>query len=208
MENPTLDADVISFAEDKMKIGVLLGSTRQRRKGAAVADWVMRAAAGRSAEYELIDLADHALPHFDEPMPPMTGKYTDGRTRAWSAVIESFDAFVIVTPEYNHGIPGVLKNALDHLFVEWSGKAVGFVGYGSVGGARALDQLRVLAGVLGMADVQPQVELPLMTAFSDGLVTPDGRCVSALQNTLAAVESWTRALHGDHRDQQRQPHRT
>ncbi len=164
-----------------MKIGELLGSTRRMRKGAAVADWVMQAAAGRPAEYELIDLADHPLPHFDEPMPPMTGRYTDERTRAWSAVIDSFDAFVIVTPQYNHGIPGVLKNALDHLFAEWSGKPVGLVRYGFVGGARALDQLRVLAGVLGMADVQPQVELPVMTAFSDGNVTSDGRYLSALE---------------------------
>jgi NAD(P)H-dependent FMN reductase len=204
MEDSTLNADGI-VSRDEMKIGVLLGSTRQRRKGAAVADWVMQAAAGRSAEYELIDLADHVLPHLDEPMPPVTGKYTDARTKAWSAVIESFDAFVIVTPEYNHGIPGVLKNALDHLFAEWSGKAVGLVGYGSVGGARALDQLRVLAGVLGMADVQPQVELPMMTAVSDGLVTSDGHYLSALQNTLTAVESWTRALSADQHGSQRQP---
>jgi NAD(P)H-dependent FMN reductase len=175
--------------KDGMRIGVLLGSTRQGRKGAAVADWVLRTAAERPARYELIDLAEHVLPHLAEPMPPRMGTYTDDRTKAWSALIAGFDAFVIVTPEYNQGIPGVLKNAMDHLSAEWSGKAVGFVGYGLAGGTRALAQLRVLAGVLGMDEVQPQVELSLTRSFHDGQWTPDGPAVSALGKLLAAVES-------------------
>jgi len=177
-----------------MKIAVLLGSTREGRKGAAVADWVLSHAAGRDATYELIDLAVHDLPHLTEPVPPIVGRYGDERTLAWSRLISGFDGFVIVTPEYNHGIPGVLKNALDHLFAEWSGKPVGLVGYGIHGGVRALDQLRVLAGVLGMADVQPQAELTLGVALTPDGVAATGRHVEALDATLLAVEAWAQAL--------------
>lgn len=177
-----------------MRIAVLLGSTREGRKGAAVADWVLRRAAGRGPTYELVDLADQGLPHLAEPVPPMVGRYSGEPTVAWSRLINGFDAFVIVTPEYNHGIPGVLKNALDHLFAEWSGKPVGLVGYGVNGGVRALDQLRVLTGVLGMADVQPQTELTLGDALTSHGVAATGPHVEALDATLLAVEAWAEAL--------------
>lgn len=178
-----------------MRIGVILGSVRQGRKGEGVARWVLESASTREATYELIDLAEHELPHLAEPMPPMMGKYTDERTKAWAHLIDGYDAFIIVTAEYNHGIPGVLKNALDHLYAEWGGKPIGFVGYGVVGGARAIDQLRVLAGVLGMADVQPDVQLQLWSpAFDDTGVAADGPHVAALASVFDAVEDWTRLL--------------
>jgi NAD(P)H-dependent FMN reductase len=175
---------------DSMNIGVLLGSTREGRKGAAVAEWVLEAVAERPARYALIDLADHPMPHLNEPIPPAAGRYTHDHTKAWASHIHGFDAFVIVTPEYNHQIPAVLKNALDHVFAEWAHKPVGFVGYGVVGGARALDQLRVLSGVLGMLDVQPQVELSVLTDFEGATVAREGRHVTALAKVLDAVEGW------------------
>jgi NAD(P)H-dependent FMN reductase len=106
-----------------IKIGIILGSTRPGRRGEQVAQWVHERAARRTdAEFEVIDLLDHPLPHLDEPAPALmsAGRYQHEHTRAWADAIASFDGFVMVTPEYNHSIPGVLKNALDHLYAEWN----------------------------------------------------------------------------------------
>jgi NAD(P)H-dependent FMN reductase len=106
-----------------IKIGIILGSTRPGRRGEQVAQWVHERAARRTdAEFEVIDLLDHPLPHLDEPAPALmsAGRYQHEHTRGWADAIASFDGFVVVTPEYNHSIPGVLKNALDHLYAEWN----------------------------------------------------------------------------------------
>src|SRR5262249_39119367 len=118
------------------RIGIILGSTRPNRNGEQVAKWVLDIASHRDdAEFELLDLRDYPLPPPDEPVPPALGQYQNDHTKQWAAKIASFDGFVIVTPEYNHGTSGVLKNAIDFLFAEWNNKAVGFVSYG--GGGRA-----------------------------------------------------------------------
>jgi NAD(P)H-dependent FMN reductase len=131
-----------------LKIGIILGSTRPGRNGEAVAKWVYEIAQKRTdAEFELVDIKDFNLPLLDEPVPPSMGQYSKPHTKAWAAKIGSFDGYVFVTPEYNHGISGALKNAIDFLFGEWNNKAAGFVSYGGAGGARAVEQLRlVLAG--------------------------------------------------------------
>ena len=137
------------------RIGIILGSTRPNRLSEQVASWVYENATQRGdAEFELIDLRDFPLPHLDEPLPPSLGQYQGDHTKDWAAKIASFDGFVIVTPEYNHGTSGVLKNAIDYLYAEWNNKAVGFVSYGSVGGARAVEHLRLVAGEVQMADVR------------------------------------------------------
>jgi len=126
------------------KIGIILGSTRPNRNGEQVANWVLDHATRRDdAEFELIDLRDYPLPHLDEPMPPSMGQYQHDHTKQWATKIASFDGFVIVTPEYNHGTSGVLKNAIDYLYAEWNNKAVGFVSYGGAGGARAAEHRAV-----------------------------------------------------------------
>ena len=120
------------------RIGIILGSTRPNRNGEQVARWVYDLASRRGdAEFELLDLRDYPLPHLDEPLSPSFGQYQNAHTKVWASKIASFDGFVIVTAEYNHSIPGVLKNALDYLYTEWNNKAVGFVSYGGAGGARA-----------------------------------------------------------------------
>ena len=96
-------------------------------------------------------------PLLDEPVPPSMGQYSKPHTKAWAAKIASFDGFVFVTPEYNHGISGALKNAIDFLYAEWNNKAAGFVGYGSAGGARAVEQLRLVMGELRWPTCAQQV---------------------------------------------------
>ncbi|OJH38177.1 NADPH-dependent FMN reductase [Cystobacter ferrugineus] len=149
-----------------LKVAIIIGSTRPGRKGEAVARWVHELAKKRGdAEFELVDIQDFNLPLLDEPMPPSLGQYTRPHTLAWAAKIDSFDAYVFVTPEYNHGISGALKNAIDYLYKEWNNKAAGFVGYGSAGGTRAVEQLRLVMGELQVADVRAQVMLSLRTDF-------------------------------------------
>jgi len=178
------------------KIGIILGSTRPGRNGEAVAKWVLDLASQRTdAEFELVDLLDYKLPHLDEPVPPSMAQYSQAHTLEWAAKIASFDGFVIVTPEYNHATSGVLKNAIDFLFAEWNNKAVGFVGYGSVGGARAVESLRLIAGELMMADVRAAVTLSLATDFVNySQFTPGAHQTGALATVLDQVVAWSTAL--------------
>ena len=101
------------------------------------------------AHYELVDIKDYDLPLLDEPIPASQGKYSQPHTKRWAEKVASLDAFVFVTPEYNHSTSGALKNAIDFLYAEWNNKAAGFVSYGSVGGARAVEGLRLI-----MAEIQ------------------------------------------------------
>jgi NAD(P)H-dependent FMN reductase len=178
------------------KIGIILGSTRPGRNGEAVAKWAHQIASQRTdAEFELVDLLDYKLPHLDEAMPPAMGQYTQPHTQAWAAKIASFDGFVMVTPEYNHSTSGALKNAIDFLFAEWNNKAVGFVSYGSVGGARAVEHLRLIAGELMMADVRAQVMLSLATDFENySVFKPADIHTQLLHTTLDQVVAWSNAL--------------
>jgi NAD(P)H-dependent FMN reductase len=179
------------------RIGIILASTRPNRRGDQVAAWVHDVAARRTdAEFELIDLRDHPLPHLDEPLPPAHGDYHHEHTRAWAATIVPFDGFVFVTCEYNHTMPGVLKNALDHLHAEWGNKAVGLVSYGGLsGGTRAAEQLRLVCGALGLADVSRQVVLSVVTEFEDFTVfTPSAFSAGELDAMLGDVVAWSEAL--------------
>ncbi|MBO0777542.1 MAG: NAD(P)H-dependent oxidoreductase [Ktedonobacteraceae bacterium] len=151
-----------------IKIAIIIGSTRPGRNGEAVARWVHEIASRRNdAQVELIDLKDFNLPHLDELRPPAAGQYDQSHTRAWAARIAPFDAYIFVTPEYNHGPSGVLKNAIDYLYSEWNNKAAGFVSYGVSGGTLAVEHLRLVMGELQVADVRSQVSLSLATDFEN-----------------------------------------
>src|ERR1700752_98569 len=114
---------------DMLRVGIILGSTRPGRKGETVARWVYEIARSRGdAGFEVVDIEDYGLPLLDEPAAPVLGQYSHDHTKAESAKIPSFDAFVFVTPEYNHATSGALKNAIDYLYKEWNNKAAGFVG--------------------------------------------------------------------------------
>src|SRR5258707_10090594 len=147
-----------------LKIAIIIGSTRPGRNGEAVAKWVYELAQKRTdAEFELVDIKDFNLPLLDEPVPPSMGQYSKPHTKVWAAKIGSFDGYVFVAPEYNHGISGALKNAIDFLFAEWNNKAAGFVSYGGAGGARAGEQFRLGLGELQIATVREPVLLSLFT---------------------------------------------
>lgn len=179
-----------------LRVAILTGSTRPGRNGEVVAQWVYDLAKTRTdAEFELVDIADYDLPLYDEPRPPLLGEYSHEHTKRWSAKIASFDAFVFVTPEYNHSISGALKNALDFLFHEWSNKAAGFVSYGGVGGARAVEHLRGILAEVMVATVRAQVMLSMFTDFEHFTTfKPDPRHEGEVQTMLDQVIAWGGAL--------------
>ncbi len=178
------------------KIAVILGSTKPGRNGEAVAKWVYDITKKRNdAQFELVDIADYNLPLYDEPYPAMMQQYTKEHTKKWSQKIQEFDGYIFVTAEYNHSVPGALKNAIDFLNVEWKNKAVGFVSYGSAGGARAVEHLRQIAGELHMADVRAQVMLSLFTDFVNmSEFKPDPRHEDEVNEMINQVIAWSNAL--------------
>jgi NAD(P)H-dependent FMN reductase len=144
-------------------IGIIVGSTRQGRFADRPANWIFDTARQRTdLTAELIDLRDHPLPMFDEPMAPAWKPSTDPVARRWCAQLAALDGLIVVTPEYNHGYAGVLKNALDHAYAEFARKPIGFVGYGGVGAARAIEQLRLVAIELQMAPVRNAVHIGMI----------------------------------------------
>jgi len=179
-----------------LRVAIILGSTRPGRIGEAVARWVYKLAGERSdAEFELVDVRDFNFPLLDEPVPPSRGQYSKEHTKAWAAKIGGFDAFVFVAPEYNHGISGALKNALDFIYAEWNNKAAGFVSYGSAGGVRAVEQLRLVMAELQIADVRAQVMLSLFTDFEKfSVFKPAPHHEKSLNTMLDQVIAWGTAL--------------
>jgi NAD(P)H-dependent FMN reductase len=123
------------------------------------------------------------------------GQYTHEHTKAWAEAINRFDGFIFVTAEYNHSVPGALKNALDYVYAEWNNKAAGFVSYGSAGGVRAVENLRLITAELQMAGVRAQVALPFASEFENYTVfTPSDDAEAALKPLLDQLISWATAL--------------
>ncbi|TSA45006.1 NAD(P)H-dependent oxidoreductase [bacterium] len=154
------------------KIQIILGSTRRGREGEKVAKWILNRSENRQdLVAELLDLRDWPLPFFDEPMSPsvLKGNYSNDTATRWAAKVKEADAYIIVTPEYNHGYPGVLKNALDYAYSEWNTKPVAFVGYsgGPLGGARAVEQLRQVVLELQMVPLRAGMQIGMVGGFFD-----------------------------------------
>lgn len=148
----------------KLKILVIVGTTREGRYGDKPAHWIaQRIGEHPELDAELVDLRDWPLPLFDQPIAP--GRRPDGErghpvANQWSAKVAAADGYVATVAEYNHGYSAVLKNALDWLFREWHRKPISFVGYGGVGAARAIEQLRQVAIELELAPIRAAVHLP------------------------------------------------
>jgi NAD(P)H-dependent FMN reductase len=183
-----------------LRIAIVLGSTRQGRFGEKPAKWVHEYLTTRDdVEVDLIDLRDHPLPHFDSPPPAFTlREYPNPQVARLGERIDAADGFILMTPEYNHGYSGAIKNAMDHTFVEWQHKPAAFVGWGNVGGARAIEQLRLVAVEFELAPLRhavhilPDVLIPAIQAdYDPALFTSLNPKLETLTNDLVW---WSNAL--------------
>ena len=184
-----------------LKIQTILGSTRQNRFGDKPAQWIYGEAKKREGiEAELLDLRDYPLPFFNEPASPAMskGEYSNEVAKRWVKKVGEADGYIIVTPEYNHGYPAVLKNALDYAYAEWNNKPVGFVSYGGVAGARSVEQLRQVVIELQMAPIRNSVHVPAFwTMFDEGGALKAGAFDAFKKSADAMIEQllwWARAL--------------
>lgn len=151
------------------KLYVVAVSTRPGRAGFPIVRWAFeRAKAHGAFDVELVDLQEEKLPLFDETAHPRLRQYEHEHTKRWSAKIDAADAFIFVTPEYNHGTPPSLINALDYLVQEWAFKPVGFVSYGGpAGGTRAVQMVKPMLAALKMVAMMESVMVPLFTHSID-----------------------------------------
>ena len=180
--------------KEPIKIGIIIGSVREGRNGEAVAKWMYDFAKNRgdeNVEYELVDLKDYNLAIFGtDPTPEQ-----EQAAKAWSEKMASFDGYIFVTPEYNHAVGGALKNAIDYLNPELNNKAAGFVGYGSLGGTRAHENMRLILAELQVATVRTAVTFSLMTDFEDmSVFKPHDYHADNANGMLDQLINWSRAL--------------
>ncbi len=187
--------------ENTSKIGIIISSIRENRFGDKAAQWIYDIAKNNSElEVELIDLREWNFPLFAEGITPSTanGTYTNPLAQKWADKIKSLDGFIWVCAEYNHGYTSALKNALDYVYKEWHRKPVAFVGYGSAGGARAVEQLRQVAVELQMAPLRYAVHImdPWFLLNEDGSLKTGAldSYASAAERTVDDLAWWTKAL--------------
>jgi NAD(P)H-dependent FMN reductase len=180
---------------------VVIASTRPGRAGAPIGEWFAeRAGEHAGFDVQVVDLAELALPLLDEPNHPRLRQYVHQHTQDWSAIVDGSDAFVFVTPEYNHGYPAALKNAIDYLHSEWADKPVGFVSYGGVsGGTRAVQQLKPVVAALRMTPIVEGVMIPFFATQidEDGVFRPTElieQSADAMLDELARLEGVLRQL--------------
>ena len=181
------------------RLQIFTVSTRPSRKGPAVAAWFESLARAHGVfDIELVDLAAINLPVMDEPEHPRLRRYQHAHTKAWSAQIESADAFVFVTPEYNFSAPPSIINALDYLVFEWAYKPVGFVSYGGVSaGVRSVQMTKLLVTSLKMVPLVEAVAIPFFTNHIDavtGAFAPGEVQNKAATVMLDELARWTSAL--------------
>jgi NAD(P)H-dependent FMN reductase len=186
----------MSITSDNPRILVIIGSTRQNRFGETVATWFMTRAAERTdMTFTVVDLRDWKLQYYDRPLPATRGEY-DEEAQRWAAVVGAADGFVIVTPEYSHGYPAVLKSALDAVYHEWVRKPVAFVSFGGwSGGTRAVEQLRQVAIELQMAPIRASVVFQFaQRLFVEGTLQNPDLFDSAAGLLLDDLAWWSAAL--------------
>lgn len=175
-----------------MKIGIINGSIRGERSTEPVAKYAHEIASQRDGEttYEYVDLAQYNVPLLTTSVHPMmaNGDHEDPNVQAWSDTISALDGFVFVTPEYNHGVPGAFKNAVDVLGPEWTGKAVSFIGHGSVGGVRAIEQWRQILANFHMPMARAELNFNLFFDWKDGEFAPAERHPAELHAMFDELE--------------------
>jgi NAD(P)H-dependent FMN reductase len=183
----------------KLKIAIIISTTRAARFGHKPAQWVKDIAVDRKdIETEIVDLRDFPMPFFDEVASNAWAPSTNEVAQRWQKKIARFDGYIFVTAEYNHGIPAVLKNALDYAYPEWNKKAAAFVGYGAVGGARAVEQLRLVAAELQLATIRAGVYIQgadFMAVWQQGKELKEITYLEkGVTDMLDQLTWWTKAL--------------
>ena len=183
------------------RIALIIGSTRPNRFADVPAQWLLRAAEQRrDVTIATLDLRDWPLPFFEEPASPAVtgGVYTNAVAERWRRKIGEFDGYIATAAEYNHAPTAVLKNAFDSAHNEWFSKPIGFLGYGGVGGARAVEHLRMIAIELQMAPIKPAVYVglePFLGVLRDGKSLDDYPfLVSSRTALLDGIVWWANAL--------------
>ena len=184
-----------------LKLALIIGSTRQNRFADIPAKWIVEGAAKRDDfTLDVLDLREHPLPFFNEPVPVgyTGGKYSEAAAEAWRAKIGTYDGFIVTAAEYNHAPTGVLKNAFDSASYEWNRKPIAFVGYGGVGGARAIEHLRGIAVELQMAPIKHEVNIamePYLGVVQQGKTLDDyAYLVDARKAVFDQMTWWGNAL--------------
>jgi len=183
----------------KLKIAIVIGTTRATRFGHKPAQWVQDIAAKRDdIETEIVDLRDFPMPFFDEVASNAWAPSQNEVAQRWQKKVAEFDGYIFVTAEYNHSMPAVLKNALDYASPEWNRKVAGFVGYGAVGGSRAVEHLRLIAAELQLATIKNGVYIQgadFMAVWKEGKELKDITYLQAsVKDMLDQLAWWTRAL--------------
>jgi NAD(P)H-dependent FMN reductase len=183
----------------KLKIAIVISTTRAARFGHKPAQWVQDIAAQRDdIETEIIDLRDYPMPFFDEVASNAWVPSQNPVVQRWQKKVAEFDGYIFVTAEYNHSMPAALKNALDYASPEWNKKAAGFVGYGAVGGSRAVEHLRLIAAELQLATIKNGVYIQgadFMAVWREGKELKDITYLQAgVKDMLEQLVWWTRAL--------------
>jgi NAD(P)H-dependent FMN reductase len=183
----------------KLKIAIVISTTRDTRFGHKPAKWVHDIAARRGdIDAEIVDLRDFPMPFFNEVASNAWAPSQNPVAQRWQKKVAEFDGFVFVTAEYNHSMPAVLKNALDYAYPEWNKKAAGFVGYGGVGGSRAVEQLRLVAAELQLATIRTGVYIQgadFMAVWKNGSELKDiPHLQPNVNEMLDQLVWWTRAL--------------
>src|SRR6266436_3262876 len=174
--------------QQQPRIGIVIGSTREGRFGERPAHWIYEIAKQRTdLAFDLIDLRDHPLPFFNEPRSPLYGPVNNEAARLWAGKLATLDGLIIVTPEYNHGPSAVLKNALDYAYTEFIRKPIGFVGYGGVGAARAVEQLRLTTIELQMAPVRHAVHIGMVEFLG---IWQQGKSFDDFPHLARAANEW------------------
>jgi NAD(P)H-dependent FMN reductase len=176
---------------------IVIGSVRPGRVGLPVAEWVQRVATEHGGfEIDLVDLAEVNLPFLDEPKHPLSGEYTKQHTIDWSRRVDAADAFIFVSPEYNHSYSPALKNSIDFLYNEWSRKPVGLVSYGGVsGGTRGVVGLEPVLNEVGLVSAKTGVEIPFVrTHVTDGVFVPDEKILSSIEKLFTELAKLSESL--------------
>ncbi len=184
-----------------INIQVIIGSTRPGRLGLPIGQWLVSELNNlkiNDAKFDLVDLAEYNLPLLDEQNLPAMQKYENEHTKRWSETIAKADGYIVITPEYNHSVPGAIKNAIDYLFMEWKYKPMAFVGYGSVGGVRSIEQLVNAAVGVNAFPLRDQLHVyePWVAIDDEGKVKPENikGDLTVLAENLVNVAETTKSL--------------